>query len=219
MSGSPPVDVLLVRHGRTTHNAMARLSGREDVALDDTGEQQATALGQALATELGAPGEAPTPVIVSSPLRRCVRTAQIIAGECGLPAEVIVIEDRFVEMDYGTWDGRPLSEVPANTWAHWRTDPNHAFPGGESLVEVTERVRAGLIDWVARSDGSRLVIASHVSPIKAAVICALRVDESVTWRMRLSNASITRLTCTLTPEGDLDATLIGFNDVAHLASP
>ena len=61
------------------------------------------------------------------------------------------------------------------------------------------------------------MVCSHVSPIKAAVIGALGVGESVTWRMRLSNASISRLSCSLDAEGWLVGAMIGFNDVSHLA--
>lgn len=204
-------EVLLVRHGRTAMNAQARLSGRHEVDLDEHGEQQAEVLGESLA--LSAVGRL---VFVTSPLRRCVRTAELVADACGEPAERLNVDDRFIEMDYGEWDGRPLADVPLEVWRQWRRDPEFAPPGGESLRDVSERVRGGLTDWVQRSGASTLVVSSHVSPIKAAVITALGVDESATWRMRLSNASISRLSCSIRGDGGLDSTLVGFNEVSHL---
>lgn len=215
------VEVLLLRHGRTEVNAGGRLSGHGDVALDAEGEQQAAALGRMLAPRISAAEASGRCVsLVSSPLRRCARTAEVVAAECGLRPDdatgVVHFDDRFIEMDYGEWDGLPLADVPGETWRRWRSDPDFSPPGGERLLEVTRRVRAGLLDWVGRCDGGVLVVSSHVSPIKAAVICALGVDESVTWRMRLANASVTGLQCRIDSSGDLDATMTVFNETAHL---
>jgi broad specificity phosphatase PhoE len=41
--------LIIARHGRTLANASGELLGRRDPGLDDTGRQQAAAIGQALA--------------------------------------------------------------------------------------------------------------------------------------------------------------------------
>ena len=210
-SGAGPTEVLLVRHGRTAMNAQARLSGRHDTDLDETGEVQAAQLGRAVARGVAGPLQ-----IVSSPLVRCVRTAASVAQACGLSEEQVELDPRFLEMDYGDWDGRLLADLPGDVWHRWRSDPDFAPPGGETLRDVSVRVDAAMADWVDRAAGGTLVVCSHVSPIKAAVIGALGVGESVTWRMRLSNASIRRLSCSLDAEGWLVGAMIGFNDVSHL---
>ena len=75
--------------------------------------------------------------MVSSPLLRTRRTAEAF----GSPVE---IDDRWIELDYGELDGTPLRDVPAGTWAQWRSDVGFALPGGESLHDLGTRVRAGL---------------------------------------------------------------------------
>ena len=203
--------VLLVRHGRTAVNAQARLSGRHDPDLDEVGRAQAAALGAEVARR------APDGVtVVSSPLRRCLQTARAILAACGLDPDALSVDDRFIEMDYGEWDGRPLAEVPVDVWRRWRTEADFAPPGGETLGSVTARVSEGLSEWAPRAAGGPLVVSSHVSPIKAGVIWSLGVGEAATWRMRLDNASISRLTVSAGPGGQVRGSLGSFNETEHL---
>ena len=69
--------------------------------------------------------------------------------------------------------------------------PSFTPPGGESLVEVGERVRPACDELVdtALEQGTVLVV-SHVSPIKAAVLWALGIDDRHVWRTRLDTASV-----------------------------
>ena len=219
-----PTRVLLVRHGRTSANARGLLSGRHDVALDPEGRLQAEAVAAAISVRVGG-----SPVtVVSSPLERAVDTATAILRTCdragGTTADQAggggpLVDDRFIELDYGEWDGIALTEVPPEAWSRWRSDPGFAPPGGETLGSVSVRVAEALQDWSGRLQGETLVVASHVSPIKAAVTWAMGVGDSVTWRLRLSNASICELLVDSDPEGRPRPTLVGFNDTAHLVGP
>ena len=103
------------------------------------------------------------------------------------------VDDRWIELDYGELDGRPLAEVPASTWASWRADVTWSPPGGESLAGLGERVRAACGDLVADARDRDVVVVTHVSPIKAAVAWALGVGDEVAWRMWVGPASITRI--------------------------
>lgn len=204
-------EVLLVRHGRTAVNAQGRLSGRHNPDLDDLGRRQAGALGAAVAAVAGT-----DVTVVSSPLRRCLQTAGEVVEACGDDETAVFVDDRFVEMDYGEWDGRPLAEVPGSVWKQWREDPGFCPPGGETLASVTGRVAAGLEQWAPRAGGGTLVVVSHVSPIKAGVIWALGVGEAATWRMRLDNASICRLAVGAGDDGAVTGALRSFNETSHL---
>ena len=188
----------IVRHGRTEHNASGLLLGRLDPPLDDLGRAQAAALA-------GSFGHVDR--LICSPLLRTRETAAAFGIEP-------IIDERWIELDYGDYDGRPLGEIRSETWQQWRSDLDFAPPGGESLRQLGVRVRAALDDLVA--DGSAAdrttVIVTHVSPIKAATCWALGVDDLVSWRLWVAPASITRLGTT--PRGGV---LHGFNEVAHLA--
>jgi broad specificity phosphatase PhoE len=190
--------LFIVRHGRTAHNASGLLLGRIDPPLDELGRAQAEALAEAIG---------PVDRVISSPLLRTRETAQAFGVEP-------VIDERWIELDYGEFDGRPLGEIPAETWNDWRTDLDFRPPSGETMRELGDRVSSALDDLIAdRSASDRTtVIVTHVSPIKAAVCWGLGVDQMTAWRLWVAPASITRIGTT--PRGGV---LHTFNEVAHLA--
>lgn len=177
--------IILVRHGQTTSNAARLLVGQSDPALTELGERQARAL-RAL---LGDVAE-----VWTSPLRRARATAALC-----VPDRVAIVKDAFIEVDYGSLDGQPLSAVSDEEWRAFEYDHDMAFGDGESLALLDIRVHAELDALLADSTSllhswdSHLVVVSHLSPIKSAVTWALGVSGSVAWRMNLSNASITTI--------------------------
>ena len=195
--------LVLVRHGRTASNARGLLLGRADPPLDGAGRHQADAIARRLA-------DADVVGVVTSPLRRATATAEVIAARHG--AEVVV-DDRWIELDYGALDGTRPSDVAAEVWRAWRADPSFRPPGGESLTDLGRRVREACGDVAVAAAEGTVVVVSHVSPVKAAVAWALRVGDEIAWRMHLDVASITRVRTTAAGE---PAVLLSFNDVAHL---
>jgi broad specificity phosphatase PhoE len=208
--------IVLVRHGRTAANARGMLLGRADPGLDDEGTRQVAALATACAG-------LDVARVVTSPLARCRATADAIAAarpplgahlanESGarVPIEV---DERWIELDYGELDGRPVGDVPAATWGAWRADVSWRPPGGESLAELGARVRSACDDLVADAADRDVVVVTHVSPIKAAIAWALEVGDEVAWRMWVAPASISRILVS----GDRPV-LRAFNEVAHLES-
>lgn len=185
----------LLRHGRTASNAAGLLLGRADPPLDALGRAQATAAAAVV-------GHAAR--VVSSPLRRARETAAALG-----PA--VDVDERWIEVDYGEYDERPLAEVPADVWARWRSDLAFAPPGGESLQAVGERVRAACADLADEAAERDVVIVSHVSPLKAAVAWALGVGDEVTWRMFVAPAGLA--TVAIGPRGP---SLRAFNETGHL---
>lgn len=174
--------LILVRHGEATANAAGLLLGRSDVPLTDKGRAQAAGLRDHV---VGAT------LVLSSPLRRCVDTAEAL--HLGVPTE---IDERWIELDYGQHEGRPLGDVPAEEWRRWRADPGYRPAGGESLADVSDRVRDACEELFAPGGPARsgeVVVVSHVSPIKTAVAWALGTGESLAWRLHLSTGSLTRV--------------------------
>lgn len=170
--------LIVVRHGRTDANASGLLLGRRlDPGLDPLGVRQAAALAAAVSSAVR---------VVCSPLRRTQETASAF----GLP---VTIDERWVELDYGTLDGTPLVDVPAATWAEWRADIGYVPGGGESLAALGERVRAACADLADEAKVHDVVVVTHVSPVKAAAAWALGASDDVTWRMYCAPASITEI--------------------------
>lgn len=171
--------LVLVRHGQTTANAEGRLLGRADVALTDTGRAQATAVAAALAG-------LPVVKVVSSPLARAADTAAAF----GVPVET---DERWIEMDYGTFDRQLLTDVPARVWDQWRADLSYCPPGGETLRDLFDRVTSACASIAEEDIDGTVVVVTHVSPIKAAIAWALGVGPEVAWRMFVDVASVSRI--------------------------
>ncbi len=187
--------LILVRHGRTAANAAGLLQGRLDNPLDDVGQAQATAVAAALGSV--------ERVICSSLLR-----ARQTAAAFGAP---ITIDDRWIELDYGVFDGCKLSEVPADAWSAWRSDPAYAPAGGESMGDLDIRVRAACVDALELARSDNVVVVSHVTPIKAAMAWSLGGDISLSWRCYLDQAAVCRIG--VGPAGH--PVLRSFNEVLH----
>ncbi|HZT64503.1 MAG TPA: histidine phosphatase family protein [Acidimicrobiales bacterium] len=189
--------IILLRHGQTAANASGLLLGRADPPLTELGERQARAARAAV----GRPAR-----LIASPLGRAVATAEALGLE--VPVEV---DDRWIELDYGEYDGRPLAEVPTEMWDAWRRNNDYTPPGGESMTDLGRRVRAACDDLATLASTEDVVVVSHVSPIKAAVAWALGVGDEVAWRMFLGVASITRIA--IGPRGP---SLRSYNEAHHL---
>ncbi len=165
-------------------NAAGLLLGRTDSPLTERGRAQVSALGRSLGK---------VNRVITSPLVRARETA----GSLGLDVPVEV-DERWIEVDYGSYEGRALGNVAGADWDRWRRDPNVKWTGGESLSDVGKRVREACEELFAEEgSGARaagdVVVVSHVSPIKAAVAWALGTGDEVVWRLYLATASFTRI--------------------------
>jgi broad specificity phosphatase PhoE len=203
--GEPTVTVLL-RHGQTPMSVQKRYAGRSDAPLTDVGVQQAAAAAKRLASAgLG--------VIVTSPLLRAVQTAQEVATVTGA---AVATDDGFRETDFGAWEGLTFAEVrerwPAELTA-WLADPEVAPPAGESFTDVSTRVTAALHRVLADRAGQRVLIVSHVTPIKTLVAAALLAPPAALFRMHLDIAALSEIDWY--PDGP--AVLRSFNDTGHLS--
>ena len=144
--------IIVVRHGETAWNVDARIQGQLDVGLNETGRWQARRVGEALA------GEAIT-AVYSSDLGRAHQTAQTIAEVTGTP---VVAEEGLRERSFGMFEGKTFTEIH-ETWPdhaqNWRKRiPEWAPPeGGESLLQLRERVTRTMQSLAARHQGEQIV--------------------------------------------------------------
>jgi broad specificity phosphatase PhoE len=174
--------LLLVRHGETDANRAGLYLGRADPPLTDRGRTQADRLADRLP---------PAHVIVSSPLRRARETAARLGGRSGVG---IVIDERWVELDYGPLDLRPVgSGVPPDVLDRWRDDPTFAPSGVETAASLSARVSAACDELVERAASSVVVVVSHVGPIKAAIGWALGSDMGLAGRLFVEDAGVSRI--------------------------
>ncbi|TDD62976.1 MSMEG_4193 family putative phosphomutase [Actinomadura darangshiensis] len=192
--------LLLVRHGLTAMTGPVLAGWTPGVRLDERGRAQVTALAARLAS-------LPLAAVVSSPLERCAETAEAIAAGHAEPVAKIETDERFGEVRYGDWTGRPLKELAEEPlWRVVQTHPSAVrFPGeaGESLAGAQHRAVSAVRDWNARiaaehgSDALYLV-CSHGDIIKAIVADALGLHLDQFQRIQADPASLTAIRYTET---------------------
>lgn len=191
-----PTTLLMVRHGVTEFTERKAFSGTGgvDPELTERGFEQARRAAHYLkALE-------PVDLVVASPLLRTQQTAETIATALGAD---VVIEDGFAEANFGEWDGHTFAEIMAK-WPdrmnEWLSATNIAPPGGESFDQVRERVDAARQSLLAKHEGKRIVIATHVTPIKLVVREAIDAPMTVLYTLEVAPASIT--TTSWWPDGN-----------------
>ncbi len=165
--GREACTLILIRHAQSVANAERRFTKHDDEPLTDLGEQQALAIGRALAghTKLGA--------VIASPFLRTVQTARLAASAFALEPS---LEPRLREQSFGQLAGRPYQDYfpevvglgPSERWGH-------AAAGGESLVQVSQRVLPALREIGSRHQGLCVLVVAH-GGVLAAVRGALIGD-------------------------------------------
>lgn len=197
--------VVLVRHGQTRSNATGFVMGWSEEDLDDTGYTQVRKLAFRIAG-------LPVSSIYSSPLRRTLATASIIAEPHGL--EPRVLED-LIENNLGDWQGLHEDDI----WRRWpelrkqsMIDPSDVtIPNGESFRQVTERAVRAFEMVLSSNEGGQPVIVTHDVIVRVLVAHVLGVTNSIYRRLMVNNASLSVIRV-----ADGKSTLVTLNDVSHL---
>ena len=181
--------VYLVRHGTTAWNQALRYQGRADNPLDEAGEKQGACLKdyfKDIHIDLG----------VTSPLQRARKTLMYCLESQDHEVPVIV-DPSVTEIDFGEVDGWTKEEIKAGYPEFYRMyvrneDRGHAqAPGGESLEQVYERMRDGVLRIAAQHPGENIVIASHGTAIQSFINFAYGIPASKMKRYLLYNVSVT----------------------------
>lgn len=155
----------LIRHGEIKTSHPRRFTGQTDLPLTTEGEGQLAALGEHLLAEN-------IEKIVTSPLKRSLRSSEILHSFWGVPVEVC---DGLKEIDLGCWEGLTVAEVerkfPGEYEARGREMATYSPPGGESFCDLQERVAPAfwqIVEQVGRSTavvahaGVNRVLLSHL---------------------------------------------------------
>jgi broad specificity phosphatase PhoE len=224
------VELILIRHGQSEGNVAAseaQQAGVEvidvpardaDVALSRTGQDQALAVGRALAS---LPDDRRPDMVVSSPYVRAHQTAEIAVETAGWPLPVR-IDERLRDRELGvldmlTWQGVEKRFPEEAERRRWLGKFYYRPPGGESWTDVALRLRSVLDELNGLDTGHRVMVVCH----DAVILLFRYILEGMTEHEILDlaagtavlNGSITRF---VRPEGKGPWTLAEFNQADHL---
>jgi alpha-ribazole phosphatase len=179
--------LILIRHGETDWNVEGRWQGHADVPLNARGRAQAEEIAAALAgQEIAA--------IYASDLERARETAGPLARQTGLPVR---LEPRLREVDQGEWQGLLVTEIEARyaeAIRKRRADPLHvAPPGGETALEVRQRVLAAVQDILRAHPGESVAIVSHGFALAVILAYYRGIPVERVWELVPENGAVTKI--------------------------
>jgi len=172
-----PVQLWLVRHGETEWSLSGQHTGRTELPLTRTGEQQAREIKKFLrGRRFG--------IVLTSPLLRATETCRL-AGY----GDNAIVDENLQEWDYGEYEGRTTPEIHEHRpgWSLWRD----GVPGGESIEQVATRAQA-VIDRALANSGDALLFA-HGHLLRILACCWLGLPPEDGRLFSLGTAKVTTL--------------------------
>ena len=200
--------VTLVRHGITDWNKSFRYQGVSDVPLSTEGEEQAKKTALRLSHE--SVGR-----IISSPLKRSLKTAEIIAESIGLSA--VETWDELMEVDFGAWEGLTIPQIKEKfgeeTFAKWKSSQVHVTAtNGEDTDRIYIRSEACAAKILSLTD-ENVVVVGHGALFRTMLLPLIGTPRSnVFWKMKMDNCSLSGIGI----DKKNRAFIVFFNDTIHL---
>jgi probable phosphomutase (TIGR03848 family) len=178
---------MLIRHAVNDFVKTGRLAGwTPGVHLNTHGQAQATALGNRLANTR-------IDHLYSSPLERCLETAQAVqAHHPGLEIQPL---EEIGEVRFGAWQGGELRKLSGRKlWRSVQIFPSRVrFPGGETIREAQMRAVNAIEMLNERHPRARIAVFSHSDVIKLIVTHFMGTHVDLFQRIDISPASLTIL--------------------------
>jgi phosphoserine phosphatase len=200
--------IVLTRHGHVEGISPERFRGRTNLPLTELGWAQAKAVAARIARTWR------PSVVYTSPMNRCIATADEIAKACGIASKIL---EELNDLDYGQWQWRTDDEV-RTSWPDllplWYAAPHLLrFPDGDSLQDLVARTANALRIVASRHQTATetVVLVGHVSVNRALLLQLLDQPPSAYWRIAQSPCAINEIDVV-----DERIRVLRINDTCHL---
>jgi broad specificity phosphatase PhoE len=198
--------ILLTRHGHVEGIQPERFRGRMELPLTDVGLSQARNLAEYIASQCK-----PT-AIYTSPMGRCIATAEFIAKATDAPFEICA---GLNDLDYGAWQGHLHSEmktVSPKLYLEWYRAPQLVrFPDGESLQDMAARTADVLRLLLHRHPDETVVVVGHDSVNRVLLTQLIDSPLAAFWRFAQTPCCVNEIDIV-----DGDVRIVRMNDTGHL---
>ncbi len=149
------MELTLLRHAESEYNKKGLLQGRIDCDLSAEGIEQTKKRAMNF-------DSSNYDVCFTSPLKRTLKTAQIL-----VPDLEIICDDRIIERSLGDFEDTPTSDEKKFLLNNIDSTP----PNGECTAEITKRVEEFIEFLKANYSDKRVLVISH-----AGIVYALQVS-------------------------------------------
>ena len=159
--------IYAIRHGETEWNKLKKAQGQTDIELNETGITQALQAKETIHTYN-------IDLIISSPLKRARKTAEIIAdGKIE-----IVFDDRLMERCFGKLEGANTEIMP---WEDlYNCQKNLSYDNIEPVNDLLKRVESLLLEIKEKYSDKNVLIVTHGGTLRAVNACINGIPESQT---------------------------------------
>jgi probable phosphoglycerate mutase len=175
----------LIRHGEPVGGRAYRGNGIDDPLSDKGWTQMREAVGNVCHWDL----------IVTSPLKRCSKFADELAGKYQLEVHV---EQRFKEIGFGEWEGMTADDLKKTRLSEYEAfyhDPVHSPPtNAEPLLDFFHRVTDAYKDVVEAHAGKRILLVAHAGVIRVIIAHVRNITPEHIFHIKVENAGMVRIT-------------------------
>ncbi|MBO5143468.1 MAG: histidine phosphatase family protein [Clostridia bacterium] len=137
--------IYIVRHGQTDWNVEGRYGGRTNIPINETGIEQAKQVKELLK-------DIDFDIVISSPLIRAYKTAQIITDKD------IITDERIVERSNGELEGKLKTEIAEIINYN---DENEKRYNIESIVEFRKRIKSFFDEITSKYKKENVLVVTH----------------------------------------------------------
>lgn len=181
------IELILVRHGETDSNIKGTYLGWTDIELNQKGIEQAYKAKEKLkGTKINA--------VFSSPLKRAMRTAEIINENLG---QAVIPNEGLKERNFGTWDDLTCQEItekyPEEYKFYTEDWINYCIKDGESSKQAYQRIIGFVQDLIQRHHEGVFLVVTHLGCIRNILAYILELNIEGSWHFRVDNAGISRI--------------------------
>jgi len=181
--------IYLVRHGEIAGSEVFRYNGQTDVPLTPKGLDQFRLLAKRLRDK-------PVSACYTSDLSRCARGADIICAGFGIKP---VLRRDLREMSFGRWEGMSWPELEKKFPEEWRARiadlSNYRVPGGENLLDLSNRVMPVILEIAGRHTGEEVVVVAHGGVNRVILLNIIGAPHSSLFRIEQDYGCINIIDC------------------------
>jgi alpha-ribazole phosphatase len=174
------MEIIVIRH--TEPDVLSGICyGQTDLDLHSTGIENVAKIATNFAEECE--------IIYSSPLKRCSLLADALKAKANA---MLVVDDRLMEMNFGTWEMKPWNEINEDDLNKWMIDfENEKVPGGESALDLRARVQSFLKD-IMKAGFSKIVIVCHAGTMRTFISVIENISLGEAFKRKVEYGSVMR---------------------------
>lgn len=168
--------IYIVRHGQTDWNKKTKLQGRSDISLNEEGKKVAAQTGKGLSN-------IKFDRIISSPLKRAIQTAELIRGNRAINIE---IDDRIIEMGFGSFEGLEFDKSRLHNYGELNNFFNHPHlyvppEGAETINELRVRTASFMKELIEKVSADNILVVTHGAAISGLLAYINNLDDEHLW--------------------------------------